>query len=773
MAKRITNVGKISITPRGDWNNLTADYEYLDLVQYLGSSFLVKLKVGYVPVGFLPTNTTYFTKIVNKGDTGSQGIQGQQGPPDVLATVTAVNSPTPTRVGQIGRDANGRYWVATALTGSILWEFLVKQSDSSVMFMPYYAGATIPSIKSSLNTITIDGTASVYLINKISFEISATLTDFVFTFSSNNKIMCLDTSQPYTVNGVYRKYTANSTNIVEKTASELIDQKFLPLAGYYGGFISGFSIGDFIYKQNIKEFNNLFFSPMGGGLNNLIYNSNRSLTFTGAVHLFGKANERIIQLYATTFPITFTFSETVSQVLVFHKNRLFTKGVPDIDYDRYYLDTTLGSDYDNAVTIVNQLDFNSDNHVALLYCYQGKIVSGAGLMGADYINRKIGTGSQSAYRLNTDKVISTAQPYTKNAVNGDNYMFIQINDIHTNLTAGRLSSYIEAMKFAEEASTLLPIKFGLSNGDLTDGLTSTKSAYQLEVDSYKNTYNTAPLLWLNTVGNHDDNSFTNKFAEVYTKADQRTNFIDPITTKFPSAGIVKGSGNACYYYFDDPTFKIRNIVLDPIDLPYVADGTALKYRGIFQFAFSNTQLNWLASTALDFSSKPTPTQWTVNVFCHVPIRNTGLGEFMHPTNIVPRIMNAFKTGGAIAEVYTDTTYGGDFSYSVTQNYTTLNGGTNDFVGYFSGHRHEDFLNTDPEFSDQKNIIVNNAWVLRDYQPGSNLNSKVNRAIGTVTENSFDLMIIDKNAKKVRAIRFGAGLEATSAPVVIFERTFTY
>lgn len=133
MAKKITNIGKVSIYPRGDWNNLTADYEYLDLVQYLGSSFLVKLKVGYVPVGILPTNTTYFTKIVDKGDTGSQGIQG-----DVGAT-----------------GANGVGVVAGGTAGQILTK--VDATDYNTIWQDNYADWT-SVVK---HTVKNDGTALI------------------------------------------------------------------------------------------------------------------------------------------------------------------------------------------------------------------------------------------------------------------------------------------------------------------------------------------------------------------------------------------------------------------------------------------------------------------------------------------------------------------------------------------------------------------------------------------------------------------------------------
>lgn len=73
MAK--STLGKVGITPRDEWNALTANYAYLDSVEYLGSGYLVKLKNGFVPVGTLPTNTTYFMKLVSKGTIGNTGLR--------------------------------------------------------------------------------------------------------------------------------------------------------------------------------------------------------------------------------------------------------------------------------------------------------------------------------------------------------------------------------------------------------------------------------------------------------------------------------------------------------------------------------------------------------------------------------------------------------------------------------------------------------------------------------------------------------------------------
>lgn len=75
MAK--TNLGKVGITPEGTWNSNKGDYQYLDLVRYNhpdnGGAYIVRIKTGFVPVGTLPTNTTYFALVAKDGANGGGG----------------------------------------------------------------------------------------------------------------------------------------------------------------------------------------------------------------------------------------------------------------------------------------------------------------------------------------------------------------------------------------------------------------------------------------------------------------------------------------------------------------------------------------------------------------------------------------------------------------------------------------------------------------------------------------------------------------------------
>lgn len=72
MAKQI--LGRVSIIFKGEYNS-TTNYEKLDIVSYNGSSYACLKDC----VGIIPTDTTYWQLVAQKGEQGEQGIQGIAG----------------------------------------------------------------------------------------------------------------------------------------------------------------------------------------------------------------------------------------------------------------------------------------------------------------------------------------------------------------------------------------------------------------------------------------------------------------------------------------------------------------------------------------------------------------------------------------------------------------------------------------------------------------------------------------------------------------------
>lgn len=117
MAKNATILGKVSITPKGAWDQETA-YERLDLVSFIGGSFLSLTDNNTAPL----TDATKWMIVVSKGpkgDTGETGERGSVGPKgdpgddfrilgyyETLAALeAAVSSPAPGDAYGVGTSA--------------------------------------------------------------------------------------------------------------------------------------------------------------------------------------------------------------------------------------------------------------------------------------------------------------------------------------------------------------------------------------------------------------------------------------------------------------------------------------------------------------------------------------------------------------------------------------------------------------------------------------------------------------------------------------------
>ena len=69
------DLGKVSLTPRGEYNP-SAQYTELDVLTYAGSSFLVLKDV----MGVTPVAGEYYQILAEKGLKGDRGAQGYIGP---------------------------------------------------------------------------------------------------------------------------------------------------------------------------------------------------------------------------------------------------------------------------------------------------------------------------------------------------------------------------------------------------------------------------------------------------------------------------------------------------------------------------------------------------------------------------------------------------------------------------------------------------------------------------------------------------------------------
>lgn len=81
------NIGRVRPNWMGEYSALTT-YSVLDAVTYDGSSYIMKTVAP--SAGYVPTNTTYWVVLAEKGDTGATGATGADGAfADTFETVSA------------------------------------------------------------------------------------------------------------------------------------------------------------------------------------------------------------------------------------------------------------------------------------------------------------------------------------------------------------------------------------------------------------------------------------------------------------------------------------------------------------------------------------------------------------------------------------------------------------------------------------------------------------------------------------------------------------
>lgn len=243
-----------------------------------------------------------------------------------------------------------------------------------------------------------------------------------------------------------------------------------------------------------------------------------------------------------------------------------------------------------------------------------------------------------------------------------------------------------------------------------------------------------------TMGNHDDNSYqTNDNGNWSRLVDDKEQFSEYF--RYLTDKTVMGESGK-YYYVDDNNFKIRMIMLDSIDIPYIKEGNYAKYRGQNMWAYRQEQLEWFGNIALDVPDE----DWSVMVFSHLQPYATGVtgatGTIRNAT-IARKILQAFKN---------KTSYSGNSSTNTedelraTVSVDFTNGGGN-VIGWFTGHVHYDNMVDMPEGIKLITTLCD-GW-----SPWADAPVKTK---GTTTEHAFDILTINTKDRKVDLTRIGAG-----------------
>lgn len=332
-----------------------------------------------------------------------------------------------------------------------------------------------------------------------------------------------------------------------------------------------------------------------------------------------------------------------------------------------------------------------------------------------------------SYISNKIDVINTLQ--REGGVNSTSFGFI--TDIH--LDKNNQKHYGKLLTHIVEDCD---IKYVFNGGDTYSANTSKKDFLKGMREAFK-LFGKIKDRTLFCIGNHDDNPYGGvEWNRLITKKEQYSEYF-----RYLGNDITRGALGT-YYYVDDIFHKIRYIVLDSIDIPYIQVNNSAKYSGQNMWAYRQEQLTWFGNVALDVPNS----QWSVVVISHMPPYTTGVvgaDAVTRNADLARGILKAFKdkttfSGSSASGVPSD------LQASVSVDFRNKGGNV---VCWVAGHVHYDNLVTMPEG-------IKLVTTIND-DPRQYLDAPL-KTIGTTTEHAFDIFTINTQTKQVNITRIGAG-----------------
>lgn len=318
-----------------------------------------------------------------------------------------------------------------------------------------------------------------------------------------------------------------------------------------------------------------------------------------------------------------------------------------------------------------------------------------------------------------------------NALNDDFFCFAWLSDNHLRGSVGEEETDMTDLAIGEIDKT---INFDaiFNTGDSIEEREGVSGLNSLR--KIANRFDPNKLVFCE--GNHDRNVVSPRLT--------KTEFYNGVYRQTKSENIVWGSKENAYYYRDFPPYKIRVVVLNVYEHMYDND----KYdEG--KCGYSNTQLEWLANTALQTSEG-----WSVIVLTHdspMEMDYNGAANQNNAKQLI-QILEAFKSGSNTVVQYTDTRNSGIFSVNVTTAFSTP--GT--LIAVLSGHAHYD---------DAKKVNgINYVQIVCAYiDVAEDFSGYKNRPALSSKAYAFDIGIVNTAEKSFQLKRIGYGND----------RNFTY
>lgn len=250
-------------------------------------------------------------------------------------------------------------------------------------------------------------------------------------------------------------------------------------------------------------------------------------------------------------------------------------------------------------------------------------------------------------------------------------------------------------------------------------------------------------------GNHDSNTIDyipNSFITKY-----EINQIMQSTSNYKKEGPTFEN----YSYSDIPNPQggfIRIISLDMLDQQ------KNQYNTMFYASFSQSQIDWLGNVAL---KKDMTKDHSVIILEHYPFQpfrpnaTTYLcdGDFVHSYNMVPEVIEAFRSHTSLNKTYPNKLKGEEISVNFD-----FSNNSGEFICYLGGHAHCNSYFSIKNLSNAATNLLPQKMILCTNQAPSEVGvvyNRVERKEDSLTSNSFCIYAIDTKEKRIHITFFGA------------------
>ena len=321
----------------------------------------------------------------------------------------------------------------------------------------------------------------------------------------------------------------------------------------------------------------------------------------------------------------------------------------------------------------------------------------------------------SYYRMNNymdDKIAAIRSAILESEGNYDSFIFI--TDVHWGSNAKNSPALIKYIL------DRLPIPRVFFGGDLGEGINLNC------LHAYKEKINAKIY---NTIGNHEYHNRYYDLGKTYISMTMK----DPYLWAYFNSGMtdaVIGNAGRNYYYVDNTVQKIRYIILN-----VYGEGTTE--------TFESDQQTWLANVALDL-----PDEYTAIIIGHQ------IAYANHETGV---LNFSYGAGGTAIRDIVDAA-----------------SDTAEIACVICGHTHFDGIGTTPGGIPVIVTTCDKYTAAETSTPGVYYDGWLigKRVKGTITEQAFDVYVIDKTNKKITAVRIGCPAD-NPAGDPLETRTVTY